>query len=88
MSDLDAQWEAYKQKFGKVYDPEEDKVRRAIWEESLKRVEAHNKEADEGKHTWWMGINQFSDKKPEEPLPCGLIQPPFVEEWNTMQSHK
>ncbi|XP_033836323.1 protein CTLA-2-beta-like [Periophthalmus magnuspinnatus] len=70
MADLDTQWEEYKKKFGKVYDQEEDKVRRGLWEEALKEVEAHNKEADAGKHTWWKGINQFSDKKPDE-VCCG-----------------
>ncbi|XP_072316118.1 protein CTLA-2-beta-like [Eucyclogobius newberryi] len=68
--DLDAQWEEYKKKFNKAYEPEEDVIRKGLWEAKLKEVEIHNKEADEGKHTWWKGINQFSDLKPDESA-CG-----------------
>uniref|UniRef100_A0AAV2L8E3 Cathepsin propeptide inhibitor domain-containing protein n=1 Tax=Knipowitschia caucasica TaxID=637954 RepID=A0AAV2L8E3_KNICA len=45
---------------------EEEAERRAIWEETRIRVNAHNKEADQGLHTNWQGLNQFSDRKPEE----------------------
>lgn len=72
--DMDAQWKEYKEKFGKVYEPEEDKMRRDLWEQTLKKIETHNKEADEGKHTWWMGVNQFTDKRPEE-VCCGGLRP-------------
>lgn len=68
--DMDAQWKEYKAKFNKVYKPEEDVMRRDLWEKTLKKIETHNKEADEGKHSWWMGVNQFTDMRSEE-VCCG-----------------
>ncbi|KAK7886942.1 hypothetical protein WMY93_026563 [Mugilogobius chulae] len=65
--DLDQQFEEWKKKHEKFYStPEEEAERRMIWEKSLKFVEAHNKEADQGLHTFWVGMNQFSDQKEEE----------------------
>lgn len=47
---------------GKVYKtPEEEARRKHIWLSNHAKVLAHNAEADQGKHTWWMGMNQFSD---------------------------
>lgn len=71
--DLDTQWEEYKKEFNKQYGPEEDAMRRALWEKTRQKIEKHNKEADEGKHTWWMGINQFTDMRPEE-VCCGGLR--------------
>ncbi|KAK7886941.1 hypothetical protein WMY93_026562 [Mugilogobius chulae] len=68
--DLATQWEEYKKKFDKKYDPEEDKIRRGLWEANLKYVEIHNREYEEGIHTYTIGINQFSDMKPNE-MCCG-----------------
>uniref|UniRef100_A0A3B3ZR97 Cathepsin propeptide inhibitor domain-containing protein n=1 Tax=Periophthalmus magnuspinnatus TaxID=409849 RepID=A0A3B3ZR97_9GOBI len=59
---LDAQFEEWKRKFEKVYSgPEEEAMRRALWEQSLRDVEKHNREAELGLHTFTLGINQFSD---------------------------
>ncbi len=33
-----------------------------IWEENVRRIQKHNLEYDMGKHTYTMGINQFSDR--------------------------
>ncbi|KAJ0066478.1 hypothetical protein NL108_013650 [Boleophthalmus pectinirostris] len=71
--DLDKEFKEWKIKHDKVYNsPAEEAERRAIWEKTLRQVEAHNKEADRGLHTYWQGLNQFSDQKEEEWKPCLL----------------
>lgn len=48
------------------FRPEEEAIRRGIWEKNLRMVEAHNEEADMGVHSYWLGMNQFSDWTSEE----------------------
>ncbi|KAI9999898.1 hypothetical protein NQD34_011741 [Periophthalmus magnuspinnatus] len=74
--DLDKEFEEWKKKYDKVYStPEEEAELRAIWEETRKQVEAHNKEAEQGLHTYMQGLNQFSDLKEEEIRGCLLPVP-------------
>ena len=35
--------------------------RRLIWEENIEKIQRHNLEYDLGKHTYTMGINEYSD---------------------------
>merc|ERR1711872_1171535 len=35
--------------------------RKAIFAANLERIEKHNAEHAEGKHTYWLGVNQFAD---------------------------
>lgn len=51
---------------GKSYEPEEDKERFLIFQGNVKRIVEHNANFASGKVTFTMGINQFTDKKPEE----------------------
>ena len=37
------------------------KLRRIKWENNLKIIAKHNKEADTGKHTFWLGMNAYGD---------------------------
>ncbi|ETE62848.1 Cathepsin L1, partial [Ophiophagus hannah] len=60
-SALEETWRDWKMTHGKVYTEDEEASRRATWEKNLQMVEQHNREADEGKHTYWMKMNQFSD---------------------------
>lgn len=69
-NDMDTKWEEYKKEYQKSYEPEEDKMRRGLFEATLIKIETHNREASEGKHSWTMGINQFTDMRPEE-VCCG-----------------
>lgn len=39
----------------------DDCCRRTVWESNLKIVEEHNLQADEGVHTYWLGMNEFAD---------------------------
>ncbi|XP_026546818.1 cathepsin L1-like [Notechis scutatus] len=65
-SALEESWRDWKMTHGKVYPEGEEASRRATWEKNLQMVEQHNREADEGKHTYWMKMNQFSDLTDEE----------------------
>lgn len=86
--DLDSMFEEYKKTHEKVYSsPEEEAMRRGLWEEALKRVEAHNKEADQGLHTYWIGINQFSDQTEEERKKGCLLPLPPLDLEEEMKKH-
>ncbi|XP_062279172.1 cathepsin K-like [Scomber scombrus] len=61
---LDDQWEQWKIKHGRHYNEEE--YRRAIWEENKLKIEAHNQEAEQGKHSYRMGMNFFGDMTSKE----------------------
>jgi len=61
------QWSNFKTKYGKIYSTlEEANSRRLIWEEEMEEIEQHNKEAEEGVHSYILGENQFSDWTLEE----------------------
>ncbi|XP_063039875.1 procathepsin L-like [Engraulis encrasicolus] len=63
----DLEFHAWKLKFGKVYEsPEEEAYRKDIWLSSRRMVLAHNILADQGIHTYHMGMNHLSDMSDEE----------------------
>nr|CAI5867846.1 unnamed protein product [Callosobruchus analis] len=69
-TDLEKKWEEYKLRYSKKYqNPYEERFRFEVFKYNLKEIEKHNKEYREGKTTWQMGINQFSDRTPNE-QPC------------------
>ncbi|KAL3274150.1 hypothetical protein HHI36_015564 [Cryptolaemus montrouzieri] len=56
------EWTKFQEKFSKTYkSPLEMRTRMAIFNENLKKVQAHNALYDQGLVSWKMGINQFSD---------------------------
>ncbi|XP_028672155.1 protein CTLA-2-alpha-like [Erpetoichthys calabaricus] len=64
---LDNDWKEWKTTHEKQYDTkEEEDFRRIVWEDKLRWIEQHNKEYSEGKHTYTVGMNQFSDLTREE----------------------
>jgi len=63
---LNKHWKLWKDTHGKKFSDAEEHVRRAIWEDNLKKVEEHNLEADLGQHTFWLGMNKFADLTVEE----------------------
>ncbi|XP_058019624.1 procathepsin L-like [Ahaetulla prasina] len=64
---LEATWRDWKATHGKEYaQEEEESFRRAIWEENLQMIQDHNKQADQGKYTYWLGMNHFGDLTNEE----------------------
>ncbi|XP_065214571.1 protein CTLA-2-alpha-like [Planococcus citri] len=67
------EWKNYKTEFNKTYENENDEVERyKIYLDNKKMVEEHNAKFAKGEVTYEMGINQFSDRKPEENSCCGL----------------
>jgi len=57
----DKTWEDYKKQWNKTYAPTEEGERRKNWENSVTSVNKHNEEYARGVHTWWQGVNKFSD---------------------------
>ncbi|UYV60937.1 hypothetical protein LAZ67_1002886 [Cordylochernes scorpioides] len=51
---------------GKNYQGEEDQERKAIFEENLKKIVQHNLEYDLGMHSYYLGINKYSDWSRQE----------------------
>lgn len=67
LRELDGHWEAWKVAHGRSYgEPEVEAWRRAVWEKNYQQVEAHNREADLGLHTYWQRLNKFGDWTAEE----------------------
>merc|ERR1711872_126923 len=58
---LDNDWEGYKLKFSKSYETAEEETRREIWEDNLDFIEKHNAAYKEGKVTYSVKENEFSD---------------------------
>uniref|UniRef100_A0A8C6VFT4 Cathepsin L1-like n=1 Tax=Naja naja TaxID=35670 RepID=A0A8C6VFT4_NAJNA len=64
---LEGTWRDWKATHGKEYIHEEDEsFRRAVWEENFQMIQDHNKQADLGKYTYWLGMNHFGDLTNEE----------------------
>ncbi|KAK7812022.1 LOW QUALITY PROTEIN: hypothetical protein U0070_018582 [Myodes glareolus] len=70
---LDAEWEEWKKKFEKTYSPNEEGHRRALWEENKKIIEKHNAEYEQGKTSYTMGLNQFSDMVSEKRVTSSVL---------------
>jgi len=66
VDNLDKEWESYKLTYAKEYTMADDLSRRSIWEQSRNIVQSHNREHEEGKHSFAMGMNEFSDMTDEE----------------------
>ncbi|XP_041798749.1 cathepsin K [Chelmon rostratus] len=64
---LDAQWEQWKTTHNKEYNGlDEEGIRRAVWEKNMRMIEAHNKEAALGMHSYELGMNHLGDMTTEE----------------------
>ncbi|KAM4036764.1 cathepsin S-like [Anomaloglossus baeobatrachus] len=64
---FDQEWSTWKTKYNKKYSStREELYRRKIWEDTWHKVQEHNKLADEGRSTYWKGMNHFADISPEE----------------------
>jgi len=63
----DYDWKTYKAKYNKSYaDLNEDEERKQIFFKNIDKIYKHNQLYAEGKATFTMGINQFSDWREEE----------------------
>ncbi|XP_064645050.1 cathepsin L-like [Lineus longissimus] len=64
--DLDAQWMSFKKTYAKDFQQTEELVRKIIFKENVAHVQKHNLQADMGMHTYWLGINEYTDWSHEE----------------------
>ena len=64
---LDSHWADYKLTHNKEYESlDHEAARRQTWEENLAYIRNHNIEADNGRHTYKLGMNKYGDMKPQE----------------------
>lgn len=66
LASTSADWELYKETYGKEYDGEEDSFRRQVYEETVAKVNGHNLLYDSQQTSYRLGINQFADRTDEE----------------------
>ncbi|XP_064645051.1 procathepsin L-like [Lineus longissimus] len=58
----DSEWELFKTTHKKTYDQNTEGFRKQVFLANLRIIQKHNIEADLGMHTFWMGVNEFSDQ--------------------------
>uniref|UniRef100_A0A8C4RTU8 Cathepsin L1-like n=1 Tax=Erpetoichthys calabaricus TaxID=27687 RepID=A0A8C4RTU8_ERPCA len=58
---LDFKWQVWKKTHGKQYKKASELQKRTIWEENLRKINAHNLRYKRGKTTFKLGMNQFGD---------------------------
>ncbi|XP_063147039.1 procathepsin L-like [Candoia aspera] len=63
---LDQDWNDWKSTHVKVYRQGEESFQRDIWERNLRLIREHNREADLGNYTYWLGMNHLGDLTREE----------------------
>ncbi|XP_057643863.1 cathepsin 7-like isoform X2 [Chionomys nivalis] len=63
---LDAEWEEWKRSFEKTYSQEEERHRRAIWEENVKMIKLLSEENGLGMNNVTVEMNEFGDMTGEE----------------------
>ncbi|MCI3756263.1 C1 family peptidase, partial [Escherichia coli] len=60
--DLDAEWNSFKETYAKVYkNSDEESYRRGVWEYHLDYIQQHNLAADNGVHSFYLGVNEYAD---------------------------
>ncbi|KAK2162504.1 hypothetical protein LSH36_97g03030 [Paralvinella palmiformis] len=64
--DLERLWQAYKLHFKKFYRPEEEQLRRKIWQSNIDYIRRHNIEYDLGYHKYNLGLNEYADLSAHE----------------------
>lgn len=82
---LDKQWEDFKQIHDKTYTKQEESKRRSIWLENIDIITKHNIEADNGLHSFRLGINKFTDMTIDE-LKCNMMSNELGEQSMTIVS--
>jgi len=66
LDDADKLWQIYKVNHKRHFGESEENQRKKIFSDNLHKIAAHNSEARQGKHTFTMGLNEFTDKTTEE----------------------
>ena len=56
------QWEDFKTTHRKQYSShQEELLRLQVWNSNLEYIAKHNADANSGKHTFWLKMNEFGD---------------------------
>ncbi|XP_034366457.1 cathepsin 7-like isoform X2 [Arvicanthis niloticus] len=63
---LDAEWEKWKRINERTYSPEEEKQRRAVWEENVKMIKWHTMDNGLWMNNFTVEMNEFGDMTGEE----------------------
>merc|ERR1711963_516824 len=64
---LETEWAAFKNKFEKNFlSATHHDERKAVFAKNLALIEKHNAEHKAGKHSYWLGVNQFADLTNDE----------------------
>jgi len=69
---------AFKAKYNKSFHPREESMRHENYLKAIAKINKHNAEYDQGKHTWFMGENEFLDWTQEEYDNRNGYRPPTV----------
>ncbi|XP_025922978.1 cathepsin L1-like isoform X2 [Apteryx rowi] len=65
-SALEEAWRGWKSLHAKEYPEDVEAARREVWEKNLRRIEEHNREQAQGRHTFRLGMNHYGDLTDEE----------------------
>jgi cathepsin L len=66
-SEEETLWDRFKTQFSRSYFDERDEAyRMSVFVDNLRKIQTHNAEADAGKHTFTMAMNEFGDMTTEE----------------------
>ncbi|XP_018575904.1 cathepsin L-like proteinase [Anoplophora glabripennis] len=61
------QWLAFKDNFGRDYrNLKEEQKRYTVFQNTLRLIETHNEKYENGESSYYLGVNKFADRTPEE----------------------
>jgi hypothetical protein len=58
---LASEWELFKKTYKRAYEPDTEAYRNVVFQNNLLHIQKHNVEADLGNHTFWLGVNEYTD---------------------------
>ncbi|GBL76482.1 Sulfotransferase 1 family member D1 [Araneus ventricosus] len=69
-SDPAVRWENFKKTYQKIYDAEEEEMRRKNFEENYRKISEHNQRYEQGMQSFHLGFNVFADMVQRNPETC------------------
>ncbi|XP_060600221.1 procathepsin L-like [Ruditapes philippinarum] len=67
LQEIDKEWNTFKAKYNRSYNTRgEEHYRYSVFTQNFKTIYFHNKAADLGGYTYWLGVNQFADMTSKE----------------------
>lgn len=65
-SEVQTRWNSFKDTHGKTYEPEEEEMRRKIYETNMKKIDLHNYLYGKGMRSFTLGENEYTDLEHHE----------------------